>query len=66
MSKKPEKEVNIENEKEWRKFMLDTQIQQSKEISQIKSKLGGLEVKVATFGSFFGVVAAIVKDKLNL
>lgn len=52
----------IDNEREWRKVMY-------KEITEIRKELWAMRVKVASFGSVFGILGAIfvewMKDKIK-
>lgn len=52
----------IDNEREWRRVMY-------KEITEIRRELFGMRVKVASFGSVFGILGAIfvewIKDRIK-
>lgn len=56
----------LENEKDWRKHMLETQQQQSEKLQKLSDDMSGLKIRVATLGTFFGMIGAYVKTKLHL
>lgn len=55
----------IDNEKEWRRHILKTQLKQSEDIEKVNRKVSNVELKVVGFGSFFGFIAAYIKTKMG-
>ena len=56
----------LDNEKEWRKHMLEQQTRQSEQLEKVSKEMSNLKIKVAGISGLFGLIGAYVKSKIHL
>lgn len=64
--KKPDIVVDIENEKEWRRFLVGEIAELRKEVNKSNSMLEGLKIKVAAVATIVSGIVGIVLKKIGI